>query len=103
MEIINQNSQRYLLAKKQLGVIYGFYVHLFVYIAVNFFIIVDNYDSDLSLFDTIFNWSTLGTAFFWGIGLFSHWSRVFGKNLLFSKNWEERKIQEFMSTKTSNK
>ena len=103
MEVINQNSEKYLQAKEQLGKIYGFYVHLFVYIVVNLFIIAGNYDSDLSVFDAIFSWATLGTAVFWGIGLVSHWSRVFGKNLLFNKSWEEKKIQEFMSTKTKNK
>jgi hypothetical protein len=34
--------------------------------------------------------------FFWGIGLAAHWLGVFGKNIVFSKAWEERKIKEFM-------
>jgi len=38
----------------------------------------------------------LSTAFFWGIGLAFHAYGVFGKHLLFSKDWEERKIKEFM-------
>ncbi len=96
MENINKNSEEYLQAKKQLGEQYGFYVHLLVYSVVNGFIIVANYNSELSLFDAIFNWSTLGTGFFWGIGLVSHFSRVFGRSILFSKDWEERKIKELM-------
>ncbi|MCK5638887.1 MAG: 2TM domain-containing protein, partial [Flavobacteriaceae bacterium] len=36
------------------------------------------------------------TAFFWGIGLMFHAYGVFGKNLLFSKDWEERKIKEII-------
>jgi hypothetical protein len=44
----------------------------------------------------IFQWENYSTVFFWGIGLFFHWFGVFGKNLLFSKSWEERKIKEYM-------
>ncbi len=103
METINKNSEKYQLAKKQLGEIKGFYIHLFIYLIVNLCIIVSNYNYKLSIIDAFFSWSTLGTAVFWGIGLVSHWSRVFGKNLLFNKDWEEKKIKEFMETKTSNK
>jgi 2TM domain len=103
METINKNSEQYQLAKKQVGERKGFYIHLFIYLIVNVCIIVSNYNYKLSIIDAIFSWSTLGTAVFWGIGLASHWSRVFGKNLLFNKDWEEKKIKEFMETKTSNK
>jgi hypothetical protein len=32
----------------------------------------------------------------WGIGLVAHGLRAYGYNPLFGKNWEERKIKEFM-------
>jgi 2TM domain len=97
MENLNQNSEQYLAAKEQLGKVYGFYVHLAIYLAVNAFIMISNYNFRLSLFDAIFNWAVLGTALFWGIGLASHWSRVFGRNIFLSKKWEERKIQEILN------
>ena len=97
MENIDKNSEHYLNAKKQVGEIYGLYIHLLVYLVVNIFIIVTNYNNKLSFLSAIFSWSTLGTGLFWGIGLASHWARVFGKSIFFSKNWEERKIQELMN------
>jgi 2TM domain len=97
MENLNQNSEQYLAAKAQVGKIYGFYVHLLVYLVVNAFIIISNYNTNLSFFDAILNWATLGTALFWGIGLASHWSRVIGRNIFLSKKWEERKIQELIN------
>ncbi len=97
METINKNSEQYLNAEKKLGEIKGFYIHLAIYLLVNIFIIYQNYSYSESIFQSLFNWSTLGTAFFWGIGLVSHWSRVFGKNLIFNKDWEEKKIKEFMN------
>ncbi len=103
METINKNSEQYQNAEKKLGEIKGFYIHLVIYLLVNIFIIIQNYRFSESILNSIFNWSVLGTGFFWGIGLFSHWSRVFGKNIFFNKKWEEKKIKEFMETKTSNK
>ena len=38
----------------------------------------------------------LWAAFGWGIGLIVHAARVFNFNPLFGKEWEERKIKEFM-------
>jgi len=46
--------------------------------------------------DQFLNLENYSTAFFWGIGLFFHWFGVFGRNFLFTKQWEERKIKEFM-------
>jgi 2TM domain len=97
MENINKNSVEYIATKERLGKMYGFYVHLSIYLFVNAFIMISNYNFSLSFFDAIFNWSMLGTALFWGIGLASHWSKVFGRNLIFNKDWEEKKIQELMN------
>jgi 2TM domain len=41
-------------------------------------------------------WQTLNTVFFWGIGLVVHGLSVFGSNLFFGRGWEEKKIQELM-------
>jgi len=49
------------------------------------------------------SWQTFSTALFWGIGLVAHGLSVFGKNLFFSSNWEEKKIQEFMDKDKSQK
>jgi hypothetical protein len=36
------------------------------------------------------------TAIFWGIGLLAHGASIFGRNIIFSKDWEERKISEIL-------
>ena len=89
-----EREEAYLRAEKKLKELKGFYWHLFWYLVVNAFIIgsvVVNTNS----FD-IFNFGVFSTAFFWGIGLFFHWFGIFGRHLTFSKDWEDRKVQEFI-------
>ncbi len=38
----------------------------------------------------------LWVALFWGLGLFFEALKVYGIRLLFSKDWEDRKIRQFM-------
>ncbi len=97
METNFKDSEQYQRAQQQVQKMRGFYTHLTVYIVVNIFIIAGTfYDRPITI-DNIFSWETLATPFFWGIGLVSHWSGVFGKNLIFGKDWEERKIQEYLN------
>lgn len=96
MENSIQNQEAYLVAKERVKKIKGFYVHLTVYIAVNAFIIGGIFVDRPFSFDNFFRFSTFATAFFWGIGLVAHWSGVFGRRLFFSKDWEDRKIQEYI-------
>jgi len=79
-------------AQKRLKQLKGFYAHLFWYVIVNIFLIVMIVINGGDLW----NFGTYSTAFFWGIGIVFHAFGVFGKNLIFSKDWEERKIREFM-------
>lgn len=86
-------EEAYLRAKKKLDKLVGFYWHLAVYIIVNAFLIgVITYYSSQSFF----SFGTWATAIFWGIGLLFHFLSVFGPGMLFGKNWEKRKIKEFM-------
>jgi len=86
-------QDNYIQAKKKLDKIKGFYAHLFWYLVVNafiaFIVLKNSNPEDLTF------WS-FSTAIFWGIGLAFHAYGVFAKNWLFTKNWEERKIKEFM-------
>ncbi|MFK7813626.1 MAG: 2TM domain-containing protein [Maribacter sp.] len=45
----------------------------------------------------------LWAAFGWGIGLAFRAVKVFGMNPILGKNWEERKIQEFMNEDVDEK
>ena len=93
-------EQKYILAKKRVEKIKGFYIHLAVYIIVNIFIsgvivfglMNDKYD----FAEAITHFGTYSTWLFWGIGLFFHWLGVFGSNLFFGKDWEKKKIEKYM-------
>lgn len=89
------DEDRYLRAQKRVKQIKGFYWHLFWYAVVNIFILVSIYRG-LGNKENFLQFGHFSTAFFWGIGLAAHWASVFGRNLIFSKNWEERKIKQFM-------
>lgn len=88
-----RKEEAYIRAKKKLDKLVGFYWHLAVYIVVNLFLII-LIGSNSS--EGFWHFGTFATPFFWGIGLFFHFLGVFGPGLMFGKNWEERKIQEYM-------
>jgi len=96
-----REEDSYLRAKKKLEKIVGFYWHLAAYIIVNTFLIImiaANNDAD----ESMWNFRSFTTAFFWGIGLCFHFFGVFGKNILFGKQWQEKKIKEFMDKDKQN-
>lgn len=83
-------DDRYKRAKERVEEIRGFYVHLFVYIIVNFGLFMINIITAPGAF--WFYWPLIG----WGIGLFIHGFSVFGTQSLFGRDWEEKKIKEIM-------
>ncbi len=89
------SSDEYHMAFKRMKRIKGFYVHLLVYILVNAFFIFNQCFESESL-APLTNLKTYSTLFFWGIGLAAHGFSVFGRELFFGNDWEERKIKEFM-------
>ena len=105
MENDFNEEKRYLRAKKRVKDIQGFYWHLFWYLAVNLFLTFGSRLGSLFNGGSIdmdqFHWGTFSVWFFWGIGLAAHWIRVFGGNILFSKEWEKRKIKEIMDKNKS--
>lgn len=94
---------RYELAYKRVKRIKGFYVHTLVFVLVNAYVIVSSYyDNNLGS-EAFFRWEIFSTAFFWGIGLLAHGLSVFGRDLFFGTDWEERKIKEFMDKDKNQK
>jgi hypothetical protein len=87
---------RYELAYKRVKRIKGFYVHATVYVLVNVFLIVSRFSKSEVGGEFLFEWETFSTALFWGIGLMAHGLSVFGRDLFFGSDWEEKKIKEFM-------
>ncbi|KRD12802.1 hypothetical protein ASE21_02520 [Flavobacterium sp. Root901] len=84
----------------------GFYSHLRVYIIVNIIIIIANLNRNIfgaNIHESgLMDWETYSTAFFWGIGLAAHAMSVFGRDLFFSDNWEQKKIQKYMEKEAAN-
>jgi hypothetical protein len=87
---LHERDDAYIRAKKRVEEVRGFYSHLISYIVVNVFLAIIN------LFSTPGFWWFLFISFFRGIGLVAHGSSVFLKRGVFSKEWEERKIKEYM-------
>ncbi|ESU22391.1 hypothetical protein FEDK69T_23760 [Flavobacterium enshiense DK69] len=90
METNNNEREQLEQAKKRVQEIKGFYGHLAAYVGVNiFFLAVNLLASPKHLW---FFWPMLG----WGIGVAMHGLRVFNYMPFFGKDWEEKKIRDFM-------
>ena len=85
-------EEAYIRAQKKVKKIIGFYWHLAAYVIVNLFLIFSIGTQN----DDFWSFGTFSTAIFWGIGLFFHFFGTFGPDLMFGKNWEQRKIKEYM-------
>lgn len=95
-----KKEEAYIRAQKRLKELKGFYAHAFWYVVVNIFIVVIIATNSSG---SIWHFGTFSTPLFWGIGLVFHALGVFGKNLFFSKSWEERKLQEFMDKENNER
>jgi hypothetical protein len=90
MKIIDKQSPEYKEAKEKVEEEKGFYMHLGTYVIVNlFFVALNMLTSPNHLW---FFWPMLG----WGIGLAFHAFNTFGSMNLFSKRWEEKRIQRHL-------
>ena len=90
MEIKNNDIERYQIARKKVDEIKGFYGHLVSFVVVNLFLLFINlkYTPEYLWFF----WSFIS----WGIGLFFHGMRVFNYFPFLSKDWEKRKIEQYI-------
>ena len=101
-------EKKYLKAQKRVKEIKGFYGHLFWYVTVNisWLVIALYLDGEKSFFEYGFwgmGYGLIVNVIFWGLGLFTHWFVVFGRQFTFSKSWEERKIKEFIEKDNNTK
>ncbi|HQZ25435.1 MAG TPA: 2TM domain-containing protein [Flavobacterium sp.] len=97
METNYQEEERYFQAKKRVEEIKGFYGNLIAYIAVNIGLMVINLLTSPEYL--WFFWPMLG----WGIGVLFHGMKVFNYMPFFGKEWEEKKIKEFMDKEEQSK
>ncbi len=90
-----QTQDRIERARAEVKKIKGFYSHLLVYVIINLMIVVINIQ-DLEPGESYFQFKNFFTLLFWGFGLLAHGLSVFLPNWILGKNWEARKIKEYM-------
>ena len=90
MKEVVKNDEAYLRAKRRVQEIKGFYAHLIVYIVVNAVLVLINL-----LVTPRFLWF-LFPLIGWGIGLLFHAVFGFGLFGVFTREWEDKKIKEYM-------
>lgn len=102
----NLNDKNLKRAKAKVEEIKNFYNHIFIYIAVNLFITFV-WKFSFTIFGNFivsnqFNedgFTHIPIWFIWGIFLALDALKTFGFLNFFGKDWEERKIDEFMNEK----
>lgn len=102
MENNTLNQIRYEEAAKKVKKLKGFYTHAIVYLVINSMIVILNIQN-LNEGESYFQLKNFFTAFFWGIGLLAHGLSTFLPYFILGKDWEERKIKEFMEKEKANK
>ena len=90
-----RESLEYRSALKKVKALKGFYGHLAVYLVINILLLYV-YTREDGFIEGLQDPANYLTAFFWGIGLLAHAASVFLPNLIFGRDWEERKIKELM-------
>jgi hypothetical protein len=102
----NHVSERYERAQKRVEEIKKFYKHLVFYLIINFIFIGRRIYKDISYGDSVIEAFTdlnnYGFFFWWGIFLIFHAAKVFGFPNLFNKDWEDRKIKEYLKEEENN-
>ncbi|KPK63703.1 histidine kinase [candidate division WOR_3 bacterium SM23_42] len=90
MKKVTKNDEAYLRAKKRVAELKGFYAHLIVFVIVNMILVIINL-----VLTPRFLWFLI-PLLGWGVGLFFHAVFGFGLFGVFTKEWEERKIKQYM-------
>ncbi len=90
MDNFNKES-KYLRARERVDILKKFYGHLTSYLIIIPLLAIINYWTN----EWRYMWF-LWAAFGWGIGIFFHAISIFNLSPFFNKDWENRKIREFM-------
>jgi len=95
MKSIDENDIQYREAARKVKRIKNFYVSVFIYVAVNLFILYLNY-SDLGPNATIWHIEYFILPLIWGAVLLLYGISVYFSGFMLGSKWEERKIKELM-------
>ena len=106
-------TEKFEAAKKRVNEIREFHYHLISYIIVNIVLLIFRTPIVLFFMDVgdstdegFLRWLDVNTIVFpllWGIGLFIHYAVVFGLKPKFIKNWEKRKLEQYLKEEEENK
>ncbi|MFB3387898.1 2TM domain-containing protein [Flavobacterium sp. LAR06] len=97
MEPDYNEERRYHQAQKKVKEIKDFYQHLTVFTLITIILLVVNLMTSPEYL--WFIWCILG----WGVGVLFHGLKAFGVSPFFNKEWEERKIREFLEKEKESK
>ncbi|NQX78266.1 2TM domain-containing protein [Gilvibacter sp.] len=86
-----KNQNKYIRAKERVEELKKFYTSLMWYVIIIPFLAWINYTTNGFSY-VWFLWAAFG----WGIGLVIHAIKAFRLSPVFNRDWEERKIREFM-------
>lgn len=93
----NDQEEKFMRARERVEELRKFYMGIATYLFVIGILAGVNYYSN-GFRSMWFLW----VAGFWGLGIIFHAAKIFGRNVLFGKEWEERKIREFMEEERRN-
>ncbi len=96
MKTYKTEYEQYQVARKKVEEIKGFYGNLISYVLVNLFLIFINLK--YSPEHIWFFWPMLG----WGIGVLFHGIKVFNWFPFLGKDWEDKKLKQFMEEEKNN-
>jgi hypothetical protein len=101
MENRIKEEQHYVLTRKRVEKISKFYKHLAIYIVVNIFLsaifIVGDINDGDTFNEAFFDFHNYKIWIYWGIGIIFQAINTFGLSILFNKDWEKRKIEQYMN------
>ncbi len=83
-------DEDYKRAKRKVNQLKGFYTNIIAYVVVITFLAVINY------FTSPGTWWFLFVAVIWGIFIVAQGLAVYSKRGIFSKEWEDKKIEEYI-------
>ncbi|WP_298534587.1 2TM domain-containing protein [uncultured Algibacter sp.] len=92
-------EQSYIRAKKRVKKLKIFYFHLIGYI-VSVVLLCYNLWIVAGPYKDFFIWFNIIIMIAWGIIMVFHALHVFKGKSFFTKNWEEKKVREYMNEKT---
>ncbi|MDV7696678.1 2TM domain-containing protein [Chryseobacterium soli] len=95
MKTIDENDMQYREAARKVKRIKNFYLFVFIYVAVNLFILYLNY-RELDQNETIWHIEYFILPIIWGAVLLLYGMSVYFSGFMLGRKWEEKKIKELM-------